>query len=402
VVANAWKPFARVGYPVIATYLAGVLPAELPLPTAAAVLVPTVVAARRGALRSGPGRLGLALTGASLGTLLALDWSARRDHRVLERALIDALGPSYRARMASLAVPEPSLTARYRHPLPRTGRRSPLKAARDIPYGPAGKRNLLDVWRHPNLPANAGAPVLVQIHGGAWMTGSKYLQGVPMLTYLASRGWVGVAINYRVSPRATWPDHLVDVKRALTWVKANIADHGGDPGFITVTGGSAGGHLSALAALTHGDPQFQPGFEDADTRVQAAVPLYGAYDITDLEGTGRRDAIDFWERHVMKAPYNGDEGAWVGTSPVLTVRSDAPPMFIVHGREDALVRVEGARLFVRRLRDAGAPLVAYAELPHARHAFDVFDTARTRATVAAAERFLLVAFAAYLEADRGR
>ena len=60
------------------------------------------------------------------------------------------------------------------------------------------------------------------------------------------------------------------VKRALAWVKQHIAEYGGDPDFIAITGGSAGGHLSSLAALTPNYPQFQPGFEDADTRVQAA------------------------------------------------------------------------------------------------------------------------------------
>ncbi|MBL7660064.1 alpha/beta hydrolase, partial [Escherichia coli] len=93
-------------------------------------------------------------------------------------------------------------------------------------------------------------------------------------------GWICVAINYRHSPRNTWPDHILDVKRALAWVKAHISEYGGDPDFIAITGGSAGGHLSSLAALTPNDPRFQPGFEEADTRVQAAVPFYGVYDFT--------------------------------------------------------------------------------------------------------------------------
>lgn len=71
-----------------------------------------------------------------------------------------------------------------------------------------------------------------------------------MMSHLAELGWVCVAINYRHSPRNTWPAHIVDVKRALAWVKAHIAEYGGDPEFIAITGGSAGGHLSSLAALT--------------------------------------------------------------------------------------------------------------------------------------------------------
>ena len=98
------------------------------------------------------------------------------------------------------------------------------------------------------------------------------------MSHLAELGWVCVAINYRLSPRSTWPDQIIDVKRALAWTKEHIAEYGGDPDWVAITGGSAGGHLSSLAALTPNDPQFQPGFEDADTSVRAAVPFYGLYD----------------------------------------------------------------------------------------------------------------------------
>lgn len=64
------------------------------------------------------------------------------------------------------------------------------------------------------------------------------------------------------------------------WTKEYIAEYGGDQDWIAITGGSAGGHLSSLAALTRNDPQFRPGFEQADTRVQAAVPFFGVYDFT--------------------------------------------------------------------------------------------------------------------------
>jgi acetyl esterase/lipase len=62
---------------------------------------------------------------------------------------------------------------------------------------------------------------------------------------------------------------------AIAWVRERVADYGGNPGFLALTGGSAGGHLTALAALTPNDAEYQPGFEQADTTVQAAVPFYG-------------------------------------------------------------------------------------------------------------------------------
>ncbi len=102
-----------------------------------------------------------------------------------------------------------------------------------------------------------------------------------------------VAINYRLSPRATWPAHIVDCKRAVAWVREHIAEYGGDPGFIAVSGGSAGGHLSSLLALTPNQPEWQPGFEDMDTSVDACLPFYGVYDTTgDPELSGRLRARD--------------------------------------------------------------------------------------------------------------
>jgi len=78
---------------------------------------------------------------------------------------------------------------------------------------------------------------MVYIHGGAWVIGDKREQGKPMMFELVSRGWVCVTINYRLSPKATWPEHIIDCKQALAWVKAHIAEYGGDPGFVAVSGG---------------------------------------------------------------------------------------------------------------------------------------------------------------------
>ena len=143
---------------------------------------------------------------------------------------------------------------------------------------------------------------MVYVHGGAWVIGDKREQGKPMMFELVARGWVCVAINYRLSPKATWPDHIVDVKRALAWVKEHIAEYGGDPSFVAVSGGSAGGHLCALAALTAGDRRLQPGFEEKDTAVQACVPFYGVMDVTSspeasLFGPG---LVEMLEKTVMK------------------------------------------------------------------------------------------------------
>ena len=161
---------------------------------------------------------------------------------------------------------------------------------------------------------------MVYIHGGAWIIGDKREQGKPMMYELVARGWVCVAINYRLSPKATWPDHIVDAKRAVAWVKEHIAEYGGDPSFVAVSGGSAGGHLCALLALSAGDPAYQPGFEDADTSVQACVPFYGVMDMTgDPDGSGLYGPglLKMLEKSVMKTTMAEHPEVFRSASPTL-------------------------------------------------------------------------------------
>jgi acetyl esterase/lipase len=200
---------------------------------------------------------------------------------------------------------------------------------------------------------------------------------------------VCVAMNYRLSPRSRFPDHLVDVKRAMAWVRDHAAEYGADPTFVAVTGGSAGGHLAALMALTQNEPEYQPGFEDVDTSVQAAVPFYGVYDFA--AHTGTRPALQrrqFLDKYVMQAEAATSDEEYAKASPLLRVRSDAPPFFVVHGAHDTLVPVAEAREFVRRLRDVSKQPAAYTELPGTQHAFDIFPSIRSSHMVRGVERFL--------------
>jgi acetyl esterase/lipase len=247
----------------------------------------------------------------------------------------------------------------------------------NISYGEYGSRNHLDIWRRPDLDRGGRAPVLLQVPGGAWMVGSKRQQAYPLMSHLAELGWVCVAINYRLSPRSTWPDQIVDVKRALAWTKEHIA----------ITGGSAGGHLSSLAALTANDPQFQPGFEDADTSVRAAVPFYGVYDFTHHDAIHPL-MVPTLAKYVFKLRRADLAEAFRIASPITHVSADAPPFFVLHGTNDSLIPVEQARAFTARLREVSRQPVAYAELPRAQHAFDIFGSARAAHATVAVEQFL--------------
>jgi acetyl esterase/lipase len=306
-----------------------------------------------------------------------------------EEALVEGLGPDLADGTLPKAAPAKEVLVRTRlakGPL-MTWRKDYVQSGK-IAYGDAGRRNELDIWRHKDLPRDGRAPVLVQVHGGAWIIGNKEQQAMPLMAHLADNGWICVAINYQLSPRATWPAHIVDVKRALAWVKANIADYGGDPDFVCITGGSAGGHLSSLAALTPNEPAFQPGFEHADTTVAAAVPFYGVYDWINRDGTGRNDMDDLLARLVLKSRKEEAPDVWEQASTMTWVGPQAPPFFVVHGTNDSLVPVEQARSFAAMLRAVSNEPVVYAELPGAQHAFEVFDSARTLFAVGAVHRFL--------------
>jgi acetyl esterase/lipase len=272
---------------------------------------------------------------------------------------------------------------------------------RNIPFATYGKKTIkLDVVKARDARPGDCRPGILQVHGGGWVIGDKREQGIPMLLHLAANGWVGVNANYRLSPRAAFPDHLVDLKKAIAWYREHAEEHGADPDFLCVTGGSAGGHLCALVALTGNDPEYQPGFESVDTTMRAAVPFYGVYDFTNRNGTWpKRTITQFFEPMVMKKKLSEDPEAFAKASPMDQVRADAPPFFVVHGDLDTLAPVADARDFVAKLRAVSDTPVLYAEMKGAEHAFDVFPSYRTARVIEGIERFLHSVHEQYL---RGR
>jgi acetyl esterase/lipase len=302
-------------------------------------------------------------------------------------------------------TPEKSVSPLHGFPYPFSFRHPQVHTIRDIEYGPSlpgdkGGRNRLDLVLPRAARAGDRRPVLLQVHGGGWMIGDKREQGKPLMTHLASRGWVCVAINYRLSPQATMPDHIVDVKRSIAWIRSHIAEYGGDPDFVCITGGSAGGHLCALAALTANDPRFQPGFEDVDTRLDACVPFYGVFDFLDrARDRPLGDMTRAIGPRVFKGMPEDDPELWDAVSPLMRIHEDAPAFFVIQGSHDSLVFAEEAVTFVRALREKSRGIVLHAELAGAQHAFEVFHSPRSAHAVRAVTAFLEKVHADY-EANR--
>ncbi|KAJ3181875.1 hypothetical protein HDU85_003390 [Gaertneriomyces sp. JEL0708] len=285
----------------------------------------------------------------------------------------------------------------------------------------------LDIHIHPSYPRNR--PVLIYIHGGSWSMGDK-TNTPPFLSYMALKHWVVVSINYRLSPFAKYPDHLIDVKRAIRWVRSNIARYGGDPSFVAISGGSAGGHLAAMAAMTQNDPFYQPGFEDVDTSIQACVPINAVLDVTNHKRFWKNKMQDWFARHIagfqdgfakheeflkLSSPVimlkqmeaekrrsnvatttsevteTVDEAESEQTTKLprgLTASDTLPPFLLFHGRADHLVPHRQTRDFVQSFKRVSKSHICYVEFPNANHIYDVLSAPRGHYMAYGIERFL--------------
>lgn len=276
--------------------------------------------------------------------VLLLGWIAVRA-RSARPALSAALQTVYGPR----ATPRYTRPAWWRLLLPVISWRPDVRRIRNRGYGPARRGNRLDVYvsrrgRAGAGPAPVSTPVVVYFHAAF---GSKMLGSRALIYRLAAQGWVCVSAGRRQF-RASYRDQLADARAALAWVRDNAAAYGGDPDRIFASGGSAGAHLAATAAMTGSD-------------VAGVIGLYGYY---------------------------GGIGAGPGpTSPQQVINPDAPPFFIVHGTLDTLVPNHEARAFADRLRAVSDRPVVYAELPGAQHSFDVFQSIRFHAVTDAILRF---------------
>ncbi len=382
---NGFRPLGRKGYITIAVFWFGWPTSEIPTLYLGTSVLDAIRRWLRGDFDGRRGKAALGLTAVTWAILAVIQRRNVNSRPLLQEALRDELGPDY-IDVLETRPATPSPTGRPSAWRTTVARRRYVDTT--VRYGPHGRANLADIWCHRDLPRDGKAPVLVQVPGGAWAIGMRRPQAYPLMSHLADRGWICVSLSYRVSPMHTWPDHIVDVKRGLTWVKENIASFGGDPDFVAITGGSAGGHLASLAALTPNDPAFQPGFENADTSVVAAVPLYGRYDWVSTHGEGRREFIAFLHKFVVKEPIASHRDIYIDASPIRRLRADAPPFFVVHGQDDSIIPFGEAREFVEVMRDVSKSPVVYAELPYTQHGFDIFGSPRAHYTADAVGQFL--------------
>jgi triacylglycerol lipase len=225
--------------------------------------------------------------------------------------------------------------------------------SRDLRYGPH-ERHRLDLFAPPG---GRDLAVIVFVHGGGFVGGDKSVPGTPYSEnvglWACRAGFVGVTMNYRLAPEHRWPAGAQDVAAAVAWLRANVADHGGDPDRIVLMGSSAGAaHVAGYAAL----PELHP---DGDPGVRGLVLLSGAYDL-----------VAFGDEAIL-APYFGERDGWAAASPLPGVVAGGLPVMVVVAEYDPPVSHRQAALLLAALmeRDARVPHVVF--LPGHNHFTEV-------------------------------
>jgi acetyl esterase/lipase len=256
----------------------------------------------------------------------------------------------------------------------------------DVPYAGLSPLQKLDIY----LPEEGKGPfpVIVSIHGGAFMGCDKAdLQVLPMLEGL-KRGYAVVAVNYRLSWEARFPALVHDVKAAVRWIRANAQRYHLDPDRIAAWGGSAGAYLASMLGTSAGVPELEDlslGNPEQPSHVQAVIAWFGPTDFLKMDEQLAESGLQP-EPGMEHSDANSPESLLLGeqitkipelvkaANPETYITPAAPPFFLQHGTLDAVVPVQMSINLAAKLEQAlGADLVRLELLEGAEHADPRFE-----------------------------
>lgn len=207
---------------------------------------------------------------------------------------------------------------------------------RAVAYGPLPTQKL-DVYQPKGLKAPAG--IVVFFYGGDWQSGRRDDYRF-VAQALASRGFVVVLPDYRLYPEAAFPTFVHDGAAAVRWAHDHAPDIGGDPGRLFLMGHSAGAHIAALLTL---DPRYFADVGLEMSAVRATAALSGPFDF--VPPPGDRGVFGLAENETKTAPE---------AQPITFADHVAPPMLLIHGDADVIVRPENTDRLADRLAAAGS------------------------------------------------
>lgn len=256
-------------------------------------------------------------------------------------------------------------------PLWAADKTAEVRIVKDVPYLGEGRQEKLDLYLPPESQSETLRPAVVIIHGGGWTGGDKAAGREQNIgKNLAGEGYVCASINYELAPKKegiaerlhdVWPRNLYDCKTAVRYLRANAKKYKIDPEHIGAIGGSAGGHLVAMLAVTDADDGLEPEgpYKDFSSRIQAVVPMYGAHDLLQQAK---------W-RKSLAGMNDDDRKICRNASPVTYITPDDPPALILHGTKDALVPTEQSEILFEQLQAKNVPadLLIIEEAPHSFH-----------------------------------
>jgi acetyl esterase/lipase len=237
---------------------------------------------------------------------------------------------------------------------------SPAVRQERVTYAsPEGQPQAMDLYL-PQAPELARAPGVITIHGGSWRNGTAADQA-ELNRYLAARGYVVAAIDYRLSPQWRFPAAVDDVRAAVAYLKAHAAELGLDPTRLALLGRSAGGQLALLAAYT-----------PADSAIRGVVSLYGPADL--VYGYNHPSNPAVLDSTAVLTDYLGGSpttapAAYEAASPINFVGPQTPPTLLIHGERDDLVSVVQSERLDAKLAAAGRPHL-FLRFPWANHGCD--------------------------------
>ena len=240
-----------------------------------------------------------------------------------------------------------------------------IRVERDVAYLPADRKQKADLYFPLEMPKDRRLPAVIIIHGGGFNDGDKdRRREVNIGSHLARNGYVGMSIDYLLWSKGiqkpTWPRNLQDAKTAVRWLRRNADRLGVDPDRIGVIGGSAGGNLAAMLAVTGPKDGLEPpGDEGTPTNVQCAVDLYGVSDL-----------MNYHDMKMFLKTREEDPESYRRASPISYCDSGDAPVLLIHGTGDEVVDVSQSRTFAAALARGGVEH-ELIEIPDAPHTFDL-------------------------------
>lgn len=226
----------------------------------------------------------------------------------------------------------------------------------DVVYSvvPGYRPMILDIYMPPKGKAGAPRPLVIYVHGGGWVGGHTRAAGAladfpKVLASLAAEGFVVASVEYRLSGEARFPAQLDDVRAAIRFLKTNAGKFGADSSRVAIWGGSAGGHLAALAALSCGAPSLDAKPQPAGSEcVQAAAIWYGIFDFAPIIAQGAPLAL-MGCADATSCPADRIRAI----SPLTYLDPSDPPFLLIHGDNDHTVSVTQSTDAYAKMKAAG-------------------------------------------------